>query len=44
MRFYEINICQIINVKLYTFHNKHDDSKIGDETREKSQQLSQVLE
>ena len=30
--------------KLYTVYNKHEMVKIGNQTREKSQVLSQVLE
>ena len=44
MKFYERNICQVMIVRLCTVHNKHDDDKIGDETREKSQVLPQVIE
>ena len=44
MKFYEIGIYQIMIFRLYTVYNKHDDGKITDQTREKSQVLSQVLE
>ena len=44
MLFYEINICQIMIFMLYTDHNKHEMIKIGKQTKEKSQVLSQVLE
>ena len=44
MQFYDINTCQAIIFRLYTAYNKHEMMKIGNETREKSQVLSQVLE
>ena len=43
MQFYEINICQVIILRLYTVYNKHEMIKIGKQTREKSQILSQGL-
>ena len=44
MQFYEINICQIMNFGLYTVYNKCEVIKTDNQTREKSQVLSQVLE
>ena len=44
MLFYEINICQTIIFKLYTAFKKHEMIKIGNQTKEKSQELLQVLE
>ena len=44
MQFCEINICQVMIFRLYTVYNKHEMIKIGNQTREKSQVLSQVLE
>ena len=44
MQFYEINVCQVMNFRLYTVYNKHYIIEIGNQTREKSQALSQVLE
>ena len=44
MQFYEINIFQTMIFTLYTVYNKHDVIKIGNQTGEKSQVLSQVLE
>ena len=44
MQFYEINISQVMILSLYTVYNKHEMIKIGNETREKLQILSQVLE
>ena len=41
---YEINICQVMNCALYTVYNKHEMIKIDNQTKEKSQVLSQVLE
>ena len=43
MQFYEINICQVMIFKIYTVCNKHEMIKIGNQTGEKSQILSQVL-
>ena len=44
MQLYEINVCQVMIFRLYTFYRKHEMLKIGNQTREKSQVLSQVLE
>ena len=42
--FYEIHICQVMIFRLCTVYNKHQLIKIDNQTREKSQVLSQVLE
>ena len=44
MTFYEINICEIRIFRLYAAYNKHELIKIGNQTSEKSQVLSQFLE
>ena len=44
MQFYEINVCKVVIFRLYTVYNKYEMVKIGDQTREKSQVLLQVLE
>ena len=44
MQFYEKNVCQVMIFSLYTVYNKHEMIKIGIQTREKLQVLSQVLE
>ena len=44
MQFYEKNISQIMTLRLYTVYNKHEMLKIGNQTKGKSQVLSQVLE
>ena len=44
MHFYEINICQAMIFRLYTVNNKHEMIKIGNQIREKSQVVSQMLE
>ena len=44
MQFYEINISQIMIFRLYSVYDKHETIKIGNQIREKSQILSQVLE
>ena len=44
MQFYEKNIYQFIIFRLYTVYNKNVMIKIGNQTREKSQVLSQMLE
>ena len=36
VQFYEIYIYQIMIFRLYAVHNKHDDDKIDDQTRDKS--------
>ena len=36
MRFYEINVCQVLIFRHYTVYNKHVMIKIANETREKS--------
>ena len=38
------NICQIIIFRLYTVYKKHKMIKNGNQTRKKSQVLSQVVE
>ena len=43
MQFYEINIYQVVIFRLYTIYNKHQMIEIVNETREKSQILSQVI-
>ena len=43
MYFYEIKFCQLMIFRHYTVYNNHEMRKIGNETREKSQVLSQVL-
>ena len=43
MQFYEINIFQVMIFRLYAVYNKHEMLKNGNQTREKSQVLSQVL-
>ena len=44
MQFQEKNISQVMIFRLYTVYNKHEMMKIGNQIREKSQALSQVLE
>ena len=44
MQFYEINICQAVIFRLYTVYNKNELIKISNETTEKLQALSQVVE
>ena len=44
MQFYETNVCQLMIFCFYTVYNKHEMIKIDNQTREKSQELSQVLE
>ena len=44
MQFYEMNIYQVMIFKLYAVYNKQEMIKIGNETREKPQVISQVLE
>ena len=44
MHFYEINICQVMIFRLHTVYNKYEMLKTANETIEKSQVLSQVLE
>ena len=44
MKFYEMNVYQVMIFMLYTDYNKHEMIKIHNQTREKSQVLSQVLE
>ena len=44
VQFYEVNICEIMIFRPYTIYNMHEMKKIGDQAREKSQVLSQVLE
>ena len=41
MQFYEINICQVRIFRSYTVYNKQKIIKIGNQTREKSQVLTQ---
>ena len=44
MEIYEINISEIMIFRFYTVYNKYEIVKNGNQTREKSQVLSQVLE
>ena len=44
MQFYETFICQVMIFSVYTVYDKLEMIKIDNETREKSQILSQVLE
>ena len=44
MQFYEITVCGVMIFRFYTVNNKHEMIKIGNQTRKKSQVLSQVLE
>ena len=44
MQFYEINISQVTIFRLYTVYNKRKITKMGNQTREKSEVLSQLLE
>ena len=43
MQFYEQDICQIMIFRLYTAQTKHEMIKTGNQTREISQVLTQVL-
>ena len=43
MQFHEENICKVMMFRLYIVHNKLEMVKIGIQTREKWQVLSQVL-
>ena len=44
MQLYEINIYQVMIFGLYAMYNKHNMIEIGNQTREKLQVLTQVLE
>ena len=44
MQFYEINVSQVMIFRLYTVYNKHEMIEIGNQIKEKSQILSQMLE
>ena len=44
VQFYEAYICQVMIFRLYTVYDKHEMIKIGNQTREKSEVLSLVLE
>ena len=44
MQFYEVNISQVMIFRLYTVYNRHEMIKNGNQTREKIQELSEVLE
>ena len=44
MQFYELNVCQVMILRLYTVYNKSEMIKPGNQNREKSQALSQVVE
>ena len=44
MQFYEINVCQVMIFRLYIIYNKYEMIKIGNQTGEKLQIFSQVLE
>ena len=43
MQFKEINICKVMNFRLYAAYNYHEMIKIGNQTKEKSQVFSQVF-
>ena len=43
MQICEINIPQVMIIKLYTVYNKHEMIKIGNQTRKKSQVQSAEL-
>ena len=40
MQFYEINICQVIILRLTTVYNNYEMIKISNQTRQKSQVLN----
>ena len=44
MQLYEINIYQVMIFRFDTIYKKHDMIKLGNQTKEKSQALSQLLE
>ena len=44
MQVYKLNFSQGMFFKFYTVYNKHEMIKMGNQTREKSQVFSQVLE
>ena len=44
MQFYEMNIYQVMILRLHTVYNKHEMIQIGNQITEKSQVLYQVLE
>ena len=44
MGFPEMNICKVMMFRTYIFYNNHKMIKIGNQTREKSQVLPQVIE
>ena len=44
MKFYEINVREAMIFRLHTVYNKHEMIKIGNQIRETSQVLSQMLE
>ena len=44
MQFHEINVCQAMIFRHHIVYKKRRDDKIGDQTREKLQVLSHVLE
>ena len=44
MQFYDINIYEVIIFRFYSGYKKLEIMKIGNQIREKSQVLSQVLE
>ena len=44
MQFYEIIVHQVMIFRLYTVYNKHEMVKTGNQIREKSQVLWQMLE
>ena len=44
MQFYERNIRQVMIFRLYTIYNNYEMIKTGNQTREKSKELSKVFE
>ena len=44
MQFYEINICQVMIIRVHTVYNKQEMIKIDNQIREKFQVLPQMLE
>ena len=44
MQFYKINFCKVMSFRLYDVYNKNEMIKTDNQTGEKSQVLSQVLE
>ena len=44
MQFNKTNVCQVMIFMFYNVYNKHEIIKIGNQTREKLQVLSPVIE